>query len=644
MKLKILAGMCMLIAILTAINVSAYLDCTPSACPSVYTDNGINCSSNKCVRDCTVNVCSGSWTQVFSNSCGWISYDLAENECSTASYNSSATSYCYKFSYDGPGSTVMMDVPPAEYGTPDNDSEAIGGFFDNAKNTPNAWFENLTSYLGDVAYTSMDYLWQGSRAHAQAGSDSQYVSDISVDGSIFCAPNSIACNQVGAVSINCSVNCYNHKTFAYAYQGYVRDYTPTYDDTSTNNDNLYRNDRASNSMVSANKLQDTYIYVYQSNLAIQHFDQTCYRANEAPTASNVLVLPANPDAGDNLFCNYTYSDPENFTELNSFYEWWKNSVNQSINSQVLLKGNLTPNDVWYCKVMPSDGLANGTKVQSSNNVTISGTVKEPAVYVNGSLVWSSANYYSDSEWVANFDQQLVNSLANCTPDAEGYCNLNLSVYSGASGVINVSSVEIYYELPPPTVISLKIQNLSQIYSNITHKVFEFVIENNGTSVVNDVVWNLSFGDGAVINSSINGSLEAGKTMLVFAEHNYSSQGQYNVTAEAWGSGGTVGSLSAVSEVGYLFVSNFSVLNSSASVRKFEAYVRNKLNVTMANVSWSLNTGNGVVSSTSPITLQPQEVALVFVAYNYTSAGAFTANFTAVNGSWSDLEAVNVTIT
>ncbi len=193
-------------------------------------------------------------------------------------------------------------------------------------------------------------------------------------------------------------------------------------------------------------------------------------------------------------------------------------------------------------------------------------------------------------------------------------------------------------------ISLKIQSLSQIYSNLTHKVFEFAIENNGTSAVNDVAWNLSFGDGTVINSTITGSLEASKTMLVFAEHNYSFQGQYNVTATAWGSSDSTTSLSAVSEAGYLFVSNFSVINSNGSVRTFEAYIRNKLNITMANVSWSLNTGNGIVSSALPVTLQPQEVALVFVQYNYTSAGTFTVNFTAVNGSWSDLEALDVIIT
>ncbi|MBI3037338.1 hypothetical protein HYY73_06355 [Candidatus Woesearchaeota archaeon] len=740
-KFSVWLVICMTLILFAATRVSAYTDCTPSTCPSGYTDNGITCSGNTCVRDCIVNVCSGNWTQAFSSSCGWTLTVVDEKECSTTSYNSSDATYCYNFTYDGPGTVLLDAKPDPPSGHTDCDTEGIGGFFDNAKNTPTPWFDNLTGHLGDVAYTSMDYLWKGSRAHAQSDSDQTYESDIALDGRIVCAPNTIACNQIGQINEDCSINCYNHKTFAYGYQGYVDDDTPTSDSTSENNNNLYRNAGCGTSNVNGNKLQDVNFYVYQANLTLQYNDQTCYRTNEAPNASSVLVLPTSADAGDNLFCNYTYSDPENFTELNSFYEWWKNSVNQSINSQVLLKGNLTPTDVWYCKVMPSDGLANGTKVQSSNNVTVAGTVKEPVLYVNGTQVWSTANYYSDSEWIVNFDAQLVNALANCTADAEGYCNVNLTLYSGAAGLMNISSMEIYYDLPQPTVVSLKIQSLSQIYSNGTNKVFEFVMENNGTSAVNNVTWKLNLGDGTIVNSTYNTSLavaetvrvyaaynyssegdytvtanataiaegvtatktlvissagtlslsslkvlysnlsekvfefainnsgdnnisvnwtlnfgdgnvvssvqnanlNSSKSLLVYVQHNYSAQGDYSIAATAQG-GGLTASSSISTEVEYLGVSNFSVINSSGSLRTFEAYIRNYMTVNMTNVSWSLNTGNGIVSSTSPITLQPQEEAFVFVAYNYTSTGTFAANFTAVNGSWSDVEALNVTIT
>lgn len=739
MKLEILLGMCILLMLFATASVYAYTDCIPSSCPSGYTDNGLTCSGNTCVRSCIVNVCSGNWTQVHSNSCGWnvASGSTAEQECSTSSYNSSAANYCYNFTFDGPSNSndVGMDVTSPPSGHSDCDSEAIGGFFDNSKNSPNAWFENISGYLGDVDYISMDFLWQGLRAHSETGSnEAQYGDDIVSDiGSIQCVPNLIACINLGTA--RCDVNCYNHKTFGYAYQGYVDD------DGSTSNANLYRNVGCGNTNVQKNQFQNANFYVYQGNLTAQRSDQTCYRINEPPLVANVTVLPANPDAGDNLLCNYTYSDPENFTELNSFYEWWKNSTNQSINSEVLVNGNLTPGDVWYCKVMPSDGLANGTKVQSSNNVTVTGTVKDPAIFVNGTQVWSTINYYSDSDLVVNFDTSLMNSLANCTADAQGYCNVNLSFYSGSAGLINASNLEIYYELPQSTVVSLKISSLSQIYSNITRKVFEFVVENNGTSAVNNVTWRLNLGDGTVINSTYNASLAVGKTMLVYFDYNYSTEGTYTVTANAtaiaegvtdtetlsvsasgalsvtdlktlysnlsekvfqfainnsgssnisvnWtlnlGDGNVVSSVQNASlnlsksllvyvyhnytaqgdysvtataqgggltasssiplEVEYVSVSNFSILNSSSSMRTFEAYIRNYMAVNMTNVSWSLNTGNGVVSSTIPLFLRPQEGSFIFVSYNYTGAGSFTANFTAVNKTWKDWEVLNVTIT
>lgn len=457
-----------------------------------------------------------------------------------------------------------------------------------------------------------------------------------------------------------------------------------------------------------------------------------------PSASNVSVLPLNATAGHDIYCNYNYTSPinENYSEQGSNYEWWKNSINQGVNSQRLAFGNLTPNDQWYCKVTASDGQNNGTTVQSSNTVTILGTVQNPVMYVATNKTWSANGYYSDVQRVVDLNDELVSALDTCTADAEGYCNVSLNFSSSSVGVLNITDLEIYYE---QALISLEISSLSTILSNGTVKVFEFVIKNNGTSSVSNVTWKLNLGDGTVINSTRNTSLAVSETMFVYVYHNYSSEGQYTVTANAtavadgvntmrtlsvstsplsitslkvlysnlsekvfefainnsgdsnissnwtlsFGDGNAVssvqnanlnsskslfvyvqhnyaaqgdysvtataqgGGLTATAiipiEVEYLGVSNFSVLNISGTERIFGASVRNYMYVPMVNVSWSLNSGNGIVSSTSPITLQSQESSFVFVQYNYTATGTFAANFTAVNSSWNDLEALNVTI-
>jgi hypothetical protein len=308
------------ISLIAATAVSAYLDCSPSACSSGYTDNGVTCAGDICTRSCTISVCSGNWTQVYSSNCGSTLWNEDEQECSTGSYNSSNANLCYNFTYDGP-TTVQMDGKDPPSGYSDCDSEGIGGFFENAKNTPHPWFENLTpDYLGDVSYTAMDYLWRGSRGHAEEDSDFTYQSDFALDDRLFCAPNTVACSLFSAGE--CSANCYNHITFGYGYQGYVVDYG------YSSNENLYRNDGCGNSNAYKNQITSIGFIVSAANLTDLHNDKVCYRDNEAPNASNVTVLPLSPDAGDDLFCNFTYSDAENFTERESSYEWWKNSSNQ----------------------------------------------------------------------------------------------------------------------------------------------------------------------------------------------------------------------------------------------------------------------------------------------------------------------------
>ena len=60
-----------------------------------------------------------------------------------------------------------------------------------------------------------------------------------------------------------------------------------------------------------------------------------------PSATGVRVLPQNPNAGQDLLCNYTYTSPKNYTEQNSSFKWFKNGTDQNINAQLLSKTNLT---------------------------------------------------------------------------------------------------------------------------------------------------------------------------------------------------------------------------------------------------------------------------------------------------------------
>lgn len=248
-------------------------------------------------------------------------------------------------------------------------------------------------------------------------------------------------------------------------------------------------------------------------------------------------------------------------------------------------------------------LGDGTVVKSIYNVSLGSG--------NTTFVYMEHNYSSEGDYTITANATDVTSNVN------------------ASRGLEINS-------------AISIKDLKQLYSNLSQKVFEFNLTNNADRNVS-VNWTIDFGDGNVVNSILTSNISFGKGMLAYVQHDYSNQGDYKILVTAQ-DGSTIVSSKIDIEVEYLGVSNFSVLNSSGTGRTFEAYVKNYMAVNMTNVSWSLNTGNGVVSSTSPMTLQPQESAFVFVTYNYTATGSFGSNFTAVNGSWNDLEALNVTIT
>ncbi|HLC52958.1 MAG TPA: hypothetical protein VJK03_00285 [Candidatus Nanoarchaeia archaeon] len=296
--------------------------------------------------------------------------------------------------------------------------------------------------------------------------------------------------------------------------------------------------------------------------------------NQAPSAAGVKVLPENATAGQDLLCNYTYSDPEGFEEQESTIEWWKNSVNQNINAQLLGKLNLTPNDPWYCKVTPSDGLLNGTQIQSSNTVKIRSTIQNPILYVNGAQAWNSPGYFAEQQ-TAGFEQGLRDALNSCTPDVEGFCDINLTFGSDAAGLLNITEMEVFYEVPP--VYNITFDNLSLLYTEGTIGLYDIRLLNNGDSELLNLNWSIDFGDGNITQSNYNFDLSANEDIFLFAEHNYSSPGIYTVTVNA-SAGSVSDSISDVFNIGNVTdVNKFTIKNTSGS-----------------SIAWFGDSGNAVI--------------------------------------------------
>ncbi len=93
-----------------------------------------------------------------------------------------------------------------------------------------------------------------------------------------------------------------------------------------------------------------------------------------PSASNLLITPANPKKADSLTGSYTYSDPDGDPESGSEIRWYKNGVLQAAynNTLVVSSSALAKGQVWYFTVKPKDGMSFGT-LQTSPNVTVQNT-------------------------------------------------------------------------------------------------------------------------------------------------------------------------------------------------------------------------------------------------------------------------------
>jgi len=368
-----------------------------------------------------------------------------------------------------------------------------------------------------------------------------------------------------------------------------------------------------------------------------------------PSVSNVRVLPENPNAGQNLLCNYTYSSPENYTEQNSTFEWWKNSINQNINSQILTKENLSIGDNWYCRVTGYDGLNFSSTIQSGNIVTILNATQNPIMYVNGSVQWNESGYYGDSKDVLDFTSKLNNALENCTADGEGFCTILITFSSNNNGMLNSSNLGIYYSESRSSVVSLKIESISTMYSNGTLKIFEFVILNDGSTTVTDIQWRFDTNDSNVINSTLNiSSLASNERAFVYIQYNFSSTGRYNVMVNATGissSNTASSSLSSSIGVGDFTITSFSNLNTDVTKVIFEIQAQNNLENNLTNLNWLITSGDGqTINSTTPFSsIKPNETVFIFVNYDYGKTGTFNPSASVTNGTYTDSKSITLDV-
>jgi hypothetical protein len=96
--------------------------------------------------------------------------------------------------------------------------------------------------------------------------------------------------------------------------------------------------------------------------------------NTAPTASNLVIVPGNPNTTLSLTANYDWFDPDNATDSDSgsLIFWYKDGVLQgALNNSLTVGSSYTSKgEEWHFEVQPKDGIEFGLLVSCASNVSI----------------------------------------------------------------------------------------------------------------------------------------------------------------------------------------------------------------------------------------------------------------------------------
>lgn len=191
---------------------------------------------------------------------------------------------------------------------------------------------------------------------------------------------------------------------------------------------------------------------------------------------------------------------------------------------------------------------------------------------------------------------------------------------------------------------LRVNSLSVInYSGLSH-FLAFTIQNANLSNITNISWSADMGDGTKINSTYNiTQLLFHETALVRLKHNYSSNGIYivNVSTRA---GNLLHSRNITVYVGNVIVYDLKEINYSGWQRTFQFSVRNNLNTNITSLNWSLNFGEGTITSGNQLFTLGNKTDIFFrVRQNYSRNGAFTVTANATNITYSHSKSMNITI-
>gem|GEM_PF-6310023 len=102
----------------------------------------------------------------------------------------------------------------------------------------------------------------------------------------------------------------------------------------------------------------------------------------------------------------------------------------------------------------------------------------------------------------------------------------ISRVNSTNGLGNNETITVIIDGP-----NLKMESLSMLNSTGTQRIFEFLINNTGTTNLTSIDWQFNVTGETTINSTQTFNLTAKDFTFIYIDYNYSTGGQHNITAK-----------------------------------------------------------------------------------------------------------------
>jgi hypothetical protein len=210
-------------------------------------------------------------------------------------------------------------------------------------------------------------------------------------------------------------------------------------------------------------------------------------------------------------------------------------------------------------------------------------------------------------------------------------NASWNSYAG-TGEMDVNIIQTVFNL----------LNLSEIGQEQFVRVFSFALDNNYSEAVQNVTWNISTGDGTVINPD-SADLESHESIISLVEHNYTSgPGEYTLDVSANRQELYINDQLTVVIEALVRMEGLSAVEQNGAYRVFYVLTNNTEEIEFSNMNITFNTGES--KYISPLfNLTGLENMLSFVEHNYSSSGNYTVNATVIQDSYKDSELIEISI-